>query len=32
MIDKDGKVYGYVSGALSKDQMKSIINQTIEKK
>lgn len=32
MIDKDGKVYGYVSGALTKDQMKSIINQTIEKK
>ena len=32
MIDKDGKIYGYVSGALSKDQMKSIINQTIEKK
>ena len=32
MIDKEGKIYGYVSGALSKDQMNSIINQTIEKK
>ncbi|SJU51826.1 Uncharacterised protein [Clostridioides difficile] len=31
MIDKDGNIYGYVSGALSKDQMKSIINETKEK-
>lgn len=30
MINKDGKIFGYVSGALSKDQMISIINQTIE--
>lgn len=32
MINKEGKVYGYVSGSLSKDQMKSIINQTIDGK
>lgn len=31
MINEDGKVYGYVSGALTKDQMKSIIKQTQEK-
>ena len=31
MIDKDGNIYGYVSGALSKDQMKSIISETKEK-
>lgn len=30
MINKDGKVYGYVSGSLSKDQMESIIKQTQE--
>ncbi|MBW6409078.1 cytochrome c biogenesis protein/redoxin [Clostridium weizhouense] len=28
MINKEGKIYGYVSGALSKEQMKSIIDQT----
>ncbi|NFH80151.1 redoxin domain-containing protein [Clostridium botulinum] len=28
MINKDGDIYGYVSGALSKDQMKSIIEET----
>ena len=28
MINEYGKVYGYVSGALSKDQMESIIKQT----
>ena len=32
MIDKDGKVYGYVTAALTKEQMKSIITQTMEKK
>lgn len=32
MINEEGKVYGYVSGALSKDQMKSIIKQTKENK
>ncbi len=31
MINKDGDIYGYVSGALSKDQMKSIISETKEK-
>lgn len=30
MINKDGKVYGYVRGAISKDQMESIIKQTQE--
>lgn len=30
MINKDGKVYGYVSGSLTKDIMKNIIEQTIE--
>ncbi|NLL77350.1 MAG: redoxin domain-containing protein [Clostridiales bacterium] len=29
MIDKDGNVFGYVSGQLTKDIMKSIIEQTI---
>ncbi|GAA0079194.1 cytochrome c biogenesis protein CcdA [Clostridium sp. CTA-5] len=28
MINKEGKIYGYVSGALSKEQMESIIDQT----
>ena len=32
MINEYGKVYGYVSGALSKDQMESIIKQTQENK
>jgi len=32
MINEDGKVYGYVSGALTKDQMRSIIQQTKESK
>ena len=32
MINKEGKVYGYVSGTLSKDQMESIIKQTQENK
>ncbi|NFG23956.1 redoxin domain-containing protein [Clostridium botulinum] len=31
MINKDGDIYGYVSGALSKGQMKSIISETKEK-
>lgn len=30
MIDKEGNIYGYVSGALTKDIMKNIINQTLE--
>lgn len=32
MIDKEGNVFGYVSGQLSEDMMKSIIRQTIEGK
>lgn len=32
MIDKDGNVFGYVTGALTKDMMKNIINQTLEGK
>ncbi len=30
MIDRDGNVYGYVSGQLDEDIMKSIIEQTIK--
>ncbi|WP_312640908.1 cytochrome c biogenesis protein CcdA [Hydrogenoanaerobacterium sp.] len=30
MIDRDGNIFGYVSGALTKDIMKNIINQTLE--
>lgn len=30
MIDKDGRIYGYIPGGLTKDNMKDIINQTIE--
>lgn len=32
MIDRDGNVYGYVSGMLSEDVMQSIIKQTMEGK
>lgn len=32
MIDVDGNVYGYVSGALTEDMMRSIISQTQEGK
>lgn len=32
MIDVDGNVYGYVSGSLTEDMMRSIITQTIEAK
>lgn len=32
MINKDGNVFGYVSGQISEDTMKSIIAQTIEGK
>lgn len=32
MITKEGKVFGYVSGQLTEDMMKSIIAQTIEGK
>lgn len=32
MIDRDGNVYGYVSGALTRDIMDSIIQQTMEGK
>ncbi|WP_050607448.1 cytochrome c biogenesis protein/redoxin [Clostridium niameyense] len=32
MIDKEGNVFGYVTGALTKDMMKNIINQTLEGK
>lgn len=32
MIDKEGKIFGYVSGQLTEDMMKSIINQTLEGK
>ncbi len=30
MIDKDGNIFGYVSGALNKSTMKSIIRQTMD--
>lgn len=30
MINKEGKVYGYVPGMLTKDNMKSIIEETLE--
>ena len=30
MIDRDGNVFGYASGQLSKDMMQSIINQTLK--
>jgi cytochrome c-type biogenesis protein len=29
MIDRDGNVFGYASGQLSKEMMESIIEQTI---
>ena len=29
MIDRDGNVFGYVSGSLSGDMMKSIVEQTM---
>ena len=29
MIDKNGAVYGYISGALTRDVMISIIEQTL---
>lgn len=32
MIDKDGNVFGYVTGQLNEDTMKSIIQQTIDGK
>lgn len=32
MIDRDGNVFGYVSGMLSEDMMKSIIRQTLDGK
>lgn len=32
MIDKDGNIFGYVEGALTKDTMQSIIKQTMEGK
>lgn len=32
MIDRDGNVFGYVSGMLSEDMMNSIVRQTIEGK
>jgi len=30
MIDKDGNVFGYASGQLSEDTMRSIIEQTMK--
>ena len=30
MIDANGNVYGYVSGALTADMMESIVQQTME--
>lgn len=30
MIDKDGNLFGYASGQLTKDIMKNIIQQTID--
>lgn len=32
MIDREGNVFGYVSGALNEDMMKNIIEQTLEGK
>lgn len=32
MIDRDGNVFGYISGQLSEDMMRSIIKQTMEEK
>ena len=32
MIDKEGNVFGYASGQLNEDTMKSIIQQTMEGK
>jgi len=32
MIDREGNVFGYVSGMLSADMMDSIIHQTLEGK
>ena len=29
MIDKDGNIYGYVSGAMTKDMMQNVIEQTL---
>ena len=29
MIDRDGNIYGYVSGSLTKDMMINIIDQTL---
>ena len=29
MIDRDGNVYGYVTGQLTEDIMRSIIDQTL---
>jgi len=32
MINKEGKVFGYASGQLNEDTMRSIIKQTMEGK
>lgn len=32
MIDREGNIFGYVSGALNEDMMRNIINQTLEGK
>ena len=32
MIDKDGNVFGYVTGTLTADIMESIVQQTMEQK
>ena len=32
MIDRDGNVFGYISGQLTMDMMESIIRQTMEGK
>lgn len=32
MIDKDGKVFGYVTGMLTREQMDSIIQKTKDSK
>ena len=32
MIDKEGNVFGYASGQLSEDMMRSIIRQTVKGK
>ena len=32
MIDKDGKVFGYVPGQMTKDIMENVVSQTMNAK